>query len=289
MTTPGYSVNPGDLHRHASQRRIQAADFLTDKPPSVPGDPDDPTVGATADLSSDVHGVNQHLHDKSHRTADKVDADGNAYSAQDQSSGGQVGGVGGHQGLGDAVKLGDVTTPLGTVASGALQGFTGMFAGLSQGLAQLAGQGVNVFGQLGAAQTKAAALPFVGADAGAGGGASASGGGGEDKKGETKPASATSPLVPQNGGAPRGLQPGDYAHTETQDREQHTVMPAGMGMGGMPAMGAGGSPSSSTKPRMYKVHTEGVDPVDPPTEPIPVVTEAAYAPSPLKEHYGADT
>lgn len=304
MTSSGGDLNVhiDRLHQHASQRRVQAADFITDKPPPVPDDPDDPTTGAAGDLTSDVHGVNRALHAKTYQRADKIDADGNSYSQQDQGAGSQVGAIngGGSQkqaasGLTD-VGIGSIMNsllaPLGQMVSGATQGVNGLAGAAFQGVSTGVGQGINVAGQLGSAMAKTTGVGSVG---GAGGGgalpgetAGADSGGGE----QTKSASATSPLS-QNGGEPTSpRRNGDYATPEDRN-DTHTVQSTGMGtpgMAGLGAAGGGGGSGSFIKPRMYKVHADGVDPVDPPTEPIPAITEVAYAASPLmKEPHDADT
>lgn len=295
MTSPGdVSVNVDRLHQHATQRRMQAADFIRDKPPPVPNDPDDPTTGAAGDLAGDVHGVNQALHGKTQQRADKIDADGHAYSQQDQGAGGQVGALNGGgtrqqaaSGLTD-VGIGSITNgifgPIGNMIGAAIQGANQAVSGAEQGFTGILGQGVSGGANLIQGLGKAKADEHIGADLQPGAGGALSGG---SKSSHTTPASAHAPLAPPDTGQGPGGGRQDYVHTERQDEQDTAVRPAGMG-GGMPmglgAAGGGGSEPSST-PRTYPVHVPGGKP-----PPTPVVAQTVYAASPLqKDDHGTDT
>lgn len=295
MTSP-FQVNPGDLHRHASQRRMEATDFITDKPPEFGDEADDPTKSASGDLTGAVHGTNQHLHDKTHRKADEIDETADLHTAAEQERDQQVGGIGGGklaQGV-DAQGIGAIMNPFFQLAGQGLSAFgTGLSGGL-QATSGLGGQalsgGANLIGQLG----KAKADEHIGAElapgASVGGGASPGGGKG---KGETVPAAAH---LPSGAGSSPGGLPQGYAHTEHQDRDDTTVHQAGMGgmpMGGAGLAGGGGGASGLPKATAYKkIVTPGSQPIadETPTGEIPVITEVAFAALPLpKDSHGMDT
>jgi hypothetical protein len=75
----------------------------------------------------------------------------------------------------------------------------------------------------------------------------------------------------------------DYVHTELQDRDDTTVHPTGMAMGGVPgglgALGGGGSSGSTATAPTYRI-TTGNDDHDPATEPIPVIVDPGIAAEP---------
>lgn len=282
MTSP-IQVNSDDLHAHAAQRRNHAAGFMTGKPPDVPDDPDDPTAGATQDLQDQVDGTRKGMHRRTHAYADATDLVAGNYTSTDQQNGQAIHGVLGGKGDTpiakgiDAAGFGSIMnaflSPVATLTGGIGQAWGQITSGLGQGASTIAGQMTNVAGQLGAAAAKSVSVGStpavsagVGGTMGAGGGLSKG-----QEAAETRPASAMMPPTPPGSEPARGS---DYVHTEHQDQDSHTVIPAGMG--GMPmGLGAGGgsSPGSVTKPPTFRVVTGPQD--DPKTEPIPVITETA--------------
>jgi hypothetical protein len=97
MTSPGGGeiiVSPDDNYDHVATRRNQAADFFTDKPPDIPDEPDDPTKGATRDLTGAVQGTGHGLGHHSNDVADGVERATDNYVNSDQNNAGLLGAVG---------------------------------------------------------------------------------------------------------------------------------------------------------------------------------------------------
>jgi hypothetical protein len=283
MTAPGFQINPADLHNHASQRRFEAEDFIADKPPELPADEDDPTVGVSRDLQDDVHGVNHGMRRKSHHKAGMVDGAGLAFAGAD-GSGGTVG-TGGSQ-LAKAVDLGGVGSimnsiigPIGQITSGVAQGISGLAAGLSQGAANLGGQtisgGAGLIGNL-AKNVTVHDEPAIGGVVGGGAG-------GGEKATRDRSAAFTSksggPEGPGAGPSPGGAGvPQGYAHTEQQDHDDTGVHPAGMSNGAGLAPTGGISPSPAAKVHKAKVALTLEQPAE---VDVPLRIAAVRIPSPL--------
>lgn len=295
MTSPGGGeiiVSPDDNYRHVATRRNQAADFFTDKPPDIPADPNDPTKGATDDLTGAVQGTSHGFGHHSNGVADGVENATNNHVNRDQDNAGLLAGLGGGGGAQKQAATGLTDVGVGSIMNSVLNptgAITGAFEQALGGFSQAAGgfgqAGGNILGQSLNASIKLADAPKP-PDGGPGPGGTIGGGAklagasaGASEAPATRPVSGTTPL----NGAPATTPGGgsDYGHTELQDRNNPTVRPAGMAMGGMPiGLGAsGGGPASAAKPLTYRIITGNGD-YDPANEPIPEVVDPGIAAPP---------
>ena len=134
----------------------------------------------------------------------------------------------------------------------------------------------------------AKAAGAAGGAAGLGGTVGAAAGLVSDSKGasaseapQTRPVSGVMPpSAAPSATAGRGS---DYVHTELQDRNDTSVHPTGMAMGGVPAglgvLGGGGGSRSAAAAPSYRI-TTGNDDDDPAIEPTPVLVDPGIAAAP---------
>jgi len=297
MTSPGGGeiiVSPDDNYDHVATRRNQAADFFTDKPPDIPEDPNDPTKGATRDLTGAVQGTSHGLGHHSNNVADGVEKATNDYVNSDQNNAGLLGSVGGGGGAQKEAAKGLTDVGVGSIMNSflnptgaifgafeqSLGGYTQAVGGFSQGAGNILGQALNASIQTGA--------KFVSAEKPAGGGPGVGGivGGGDrlvsaSEALQTRPVSGVMPpSAAPSATAGRGS---DYVHTELQDRTDTSVHPTGMAMGGVPAglgvAGGGGRSGSAAAAPSYRI-TTGNDDDDPAIEPTPVLVDPGIAAAP---------
>lgn len=298
MTSPGGGeiiVSPDDHFDHVATRRNQAADFFTDKPPDIPDDPNDPTKGATSDLNGAVQGTSHGLGHHSNNVADGVEKATNNYVDSDQNNAGLLGSVGAGGGaqkeaakgltdVGVGSIMNSFLNPTGAITGAfeqALGGFSQAAGGFGQAGGNILGQSLNASIKLADAPKPADGPPGPGGTIGGGAklaGASA----GASEAPATRPVSAmTPPSAAPSATAGRGS---DYVHTELQDRNDTTVHPTGMAMGGVPAglgvLGGGGGRSGSTATAPTYRITSGDDDHDPATGPIPVIVDPGIAAAP---------
>ena len=306
MTSPGGGeiiVSPDDNYDHVATRRNQAADFFTDKPPEIPGDPggDDATKGAAGDLTSAVQGTSHGLGHHSNNVADGIERATNDYVNSDQNNAAQLFAVGGGGGAQKEAAKGLTDVGVGAIINsflnptGAITGaFEQSLGGFSQALAGYGQAGGNIAGQLTNAAVQAGekaaefSVQHPGALAGLAGTAGAGAGLVSDTKGagaseapQTRPVSGVMPpSAAPSATAGRGS---DYVHTELQDRNDTSVHPAGMAMGGVPAglgvAGGGGRSGSAATAPTYRI-TTGNDDDDPAIEPTPAVIDPGIAAAP---------
>jgi hypothetical protein len=260
-------VSPRDNYDHVATRRTQAADFFTDKPPDIPDDPDgtDPTKGATRDLTGAVQGTSHGFGHHSNDVADGVEKATNDYVNREKENAGLLGSIGGNGSAGQVAAKGLTDVGVGSILNSflnptgaitgafeqSLGGYTQALGGFSQGAGNIVGQMTNAAIQAGAKGASAAgAAAGLGGTIGAGGGLVGAGGGlvGDSKGAGASEAPGTrlvSGMTPPSA-APSATAGGgsDYVHTELQDRDDATVHPTGMAMGGVPgglgALGGGG-------------------------------------------------